>query len=422
MKNTIIYLLLLFLSCTDDEGNPCVYQPTLTTEAVTNITETSATLNGTIDVTSENCETPNNIEQGFVYSTEIQPTIEDTQVNVNGTSISTTIEGLEPNTTYYVRSFLTNAIGEFYGNEVEFITYIIPDTTPPVITIIGDNPLEINIGENYIEFGATAIDDIDGDITQDIIVDSSNINTSIVGNYNVTYSVSDLSNNSTSEVREVVVYNPTIYNCFGDPVPTIVYENKEWTVENACHTTYRDGTPIPQVLGEEIFELTTGAWCYVFDDPNRRVLYNWYAVAGIHDDDENTPNKEFAPAGWRVPTTVDFAGLGELYTAKDLASTSGWATGPGGTYGPGNNQSLNNSSGFNAFPDGISGSGSNSNNFFNYQSTACLFWTSEEYNPGATGPIAEAMASYLENWSNIFTIYGHRYKRHGLSVRLVKDN
>ncbi len=122
MKKTLIFLLVLFLSCTDDQGNPCVYQPTLTTEAVTNITETSATLNGTIDITSENCETPNNTEQGFVYSTEIQPTIEDTQVNVNGTSISTTLEGLTPNTTYYVRSFLTNALGEFYGNEMEFIT------------------------------------------------------------------------------------------------------------------------------------------------------------------------------------------------------------------------------------------------------------------------------------------------------------
>ena len=126
MKKLLLLSALLIFACTDDEGNPCIYQPTLTTEAVTNITETSATLNGTIDVTSENCETPNNIEQGFVYSTEIQPTIEDIQVNVNGTSISTTLEGLTPNTTYYVRSFLTNALGEFYGNEVSFSTTSIP--------------------------------------------------------------------------------------------------------------------------------------------------------------------------------------------------------------------------------------------------------------------------------------------------------
>ena len=123
MKKLLILSALLIFACSsDDEGNPCIYEPTLTTEAATDITETSATLNGVIAIESDNCDVPNNAEQGFVYSTEIQPTLADVQVNVNGTSISTTIEGLTPNTTYYVRSFLTNNLGDFYGNEVSFIT------------------------------------------------------------------------------------------------------------------------------------------------------------------------------------------------------------------------------------------------------------------------------------------------------------
>ena len=128
MKN-IFYLFLavtIFACSTDSEGNPCIYEPTLTTQAATDITETSATLNGVISIISENCDVPNNTEQGFVYSTEIQPTLEDIQVNVNGTNISTTIEGLTPNTTYYVRAFLTNNLGDFYGDEVSFITIDIP--------------------------------------------------------------------------------------------------------------------------------------------------------------------------------------------------------------------------------------------------------------------------------------------------------
>ena len=120
MKKLLLLSALFIFSCSDDEGNPCVYEPTLTTEAVTDITETSATLNGVISIVSENCDVPNNTEQGFVYSTEIQPTLEDIQVNVNGTNISTTIEGLTPNTTYYVRAFLTNNFGDFYGDEVSF--------------------------------------------------------------------------------------------------------------------------------------------------------------------------------------------------------------------------------------------------------------------------------------------------------------
>ena len=127
MKKLLLLSALLIFACsTDSEGNPCIYEPTLTTEAATDITETSATLNGVISIVSENCDVPNNAEQGFVYSTEIQPTLEDIQVNVNGANISTTIEGLTPNTTYYVRAFLTNTLGDFYGDEVSFITSEVP--------------------------------------------------------------------------------------------------------------------------------------------------------------------------------------------------------------------------------------------------------------------------------------------------------
>ena len=123
MKKLLLLSALLIFACTDDDGNPCIYEPTLTTEAVTNITETSATLNGTIDVYSQNCDTVENILQGFVYSTSSEPTIDDDIVNVNGTSITESLTNLEPNTTYYVRVFLVRPlIGVFYGNEVSFVT------------------------------------------------------------------------------------------------------------------------------------------------------------------------------------------------------------------------------------------------------------------------------------------------------------
>tara|TARA_B100000963_G_scaffold360449_1_gene391379 strand:- start:1036 stop:2079 length:1044 start_codon:yes stop_codon:yes gene_type:complete len=123
MKKLLLLSALLIFACTDDDGNPCVYQPTLTTEAVTNITETSATLNGTIDVYSQNCDTVENILQGFVYSTSSEPTIDDDIVNIDGTSITESLTSLEPNTTYYVRVFLVRPlIGVFYGNEVSFVT------------------------------------------------------------------------------------------------------------------------------------------------------------------------------------------------------------------------------------------------------------------------------------------------------------
>ena len=77
--------------------------------------------------------------------------------------------------------------------------------------------------------------------------------------------------------------NSELLNCDGNPVPAIVYGTQEWTVENACHTTYRDGTPIPEVTDPTQWSnLTTGAWAYYNNDPTKPRLYNWYAVMGIH--------------------------------------------------------------------------------------------------------------------------------------------
>ena len=150
MKKLILLSALLIFACsTDSEGNPCIYEPTLTTQAATDITETSATLNGVISIVSENCDVPNNTEQGFVYSTEIQPTLEDIQVNVNGTNITTTIEGLTPNTTYYVRAFLTNNFGDFYGDEISFITQ--DDTGEPAdcdVVYLAENGITIKACED----------------------------------------------------------------------------------------------------------------------------------------------------------------------------------------------------------------------------------------------------------------------------------
>ena len=270
-------------------------QVVLNTLEVTGITENSAISGG--QITSNGNTTI--ISKGVCWSENPNPTIEDDIINNedDSTSFQCLIDGLLANTQYYIRAFASNEFGTYYGDEVSFTTNVL-DTTPPVITIIGDNPLELNIGENYTEFGATATDDIDGDITQYILIDSSNLNTALAGNYAVTYSVSDISNNSTSEQREVIIIGDSTGSCDGVPYDSIVYGTQEWTVENACNITYRDGTPIPQVTDNaEWGSLNTGAWSYYNNDPTKPRFYNWYAVMGIHDTDPNTPNKEFAPEG-----------------------------------------------------------------------------------------------------------------------------
>jgi uncharacterized protein (TIGR02145 family) len=96
----------------------------------------------------------------------------------------------------------------------------------------------------------------------------------------------------------------------GNSFEWISYGSQDWAIENAEVVTYRDGTPIPQVTDDdEWFRLTTGAWCYYDNDSSNSKLYNAYAIIGKHDVDPNTPNKEFAPEGWNVPTNENWGSL-----------------------------------------------------------------------------------------------------------------
>src|SRR5690625_2342997 len=76
------------------------------------------------------------------------------------------------------------------------------DTVAPEITLNGDNPMELEVGETYDEPGATAEDDVDGDVSDAIEV-SGDVDTSTVGEYEVVYTVSDEAGNEATETRIV---------------------------------------------------------------------------------------------------------------------------------------------------------------------------------------------------------------------------
>ncbi|MCF6235579.1 MAG: DUF5011 domain-containing protein [Gammaproteobacteria bacterium] len=78
------------------------------------------------------------------------------------------------------------------------------DTTKPVITLTGANPQAIIVGNTYTELGATATDNLDGDITANIVVDASAVNTDQAGDYTVTYNVSDAASNAADQIVRTV--------------------------------------------------------------------------------------------------------------------------------------------------------------------------------------------------------------------------
>ena len=204
------------------------------------------------------------------------------------------------------------------------------------------------------------------------------------------------------------------------------YGTQDWAIENAEVVTYKDGTNIPQVIDDNEWDnLTTGAWCYYDNDPSKGKLYNWYAVAGIHDNDNSTPNKEFAPEGWHVPTSSKWTEL-ENYLinnsynydgtntgnkiAKAMASTTGWnASTTAGAVG--NDQSLNNSSGFVALPEG---SRNASGNFYGIL-THSRWWTATETDA------VQANRKVLD-YSRADIRRSNAVKGYGFSVRFVRDD
>jgi len=103
--------------------NPASTTPTVTTSAVTGITQTTATSGG--DITSDGGATVT--ERGICWSTNPNPTIQDSHISDgagNGTFLSILTQ-LIPNTTYYVRAYATNSIGTGYGNELSFVTHAV---------------------------------------------------------------------------------------------------------------------------------------------------------------------------------------------------------------------------------------------------------------------------------------------------------
>lgn len=111
--------------------------PTVTTAAVTNIAEHTATGGGT--VVNDNGSPV--LVRGICWSTSHYPTTSDSHAT-NGDGIGSftvNMTGLTAHTTYYVRAYATNSVGTEYGDEVTFTTLTTPTVTTAAVTNIGDH-------------------------------------------------------------------------------------------------------------------------------------------------------------------------------------------------------------------------------------------------------------------------------------------
>ncbi len=104
--------------CVKDNFNT---QPTVVTGWVNNITFTTATCVGFVTSTGGNSVTAS----GVCWSTSENPTISNSKTTDGAVlgAYTSNITGLSPNTTYFLRTYATNAKGTSYGQQRSFITY-----------------------------------------------------------------------------------------------------------------------------------------------------------------------------------------------------------------------------------------------------------------------------------------------------------
>jgi len=193
------------------KSNPVA--PTITTQAVTSVTTTTAIGNGTIT----DLGVPDPTQHGVCWSTSENPTTEDNKTengiaNATGT-FTADITGLIPGTTYYVKAYAVNLADTAYGEQVSFTTTgllvvenqdfsidenIANSTLVGKVIATDENSPALNYsitaGNNS---GAFTIDSTTGDIT---VSDSTKLDYETTPIFTLTATVSDTVNSDTATI------------------------------------------------------------------------------------------------------------------------------------------------------------------------------------------------------------------------------
>lgn len=430
MKKSIMFwflplcMLLMMVGC-----EKCVV-PTVTTSAVSNVTQTTANSGG--EVTSDGGLSVT--ARGVCWNISTNPTTANSKTT-DGTgtgSFVSTLTSLTANTTYYVRAYATNSEGTAYGAEVSFKTAAnLPTVITTSATIMGTTTAVG--GGNITSDGGSAI------IARGVCWDSSTgptINGSkspetgtastficaITGlTAGKTYYVRAYATNSagtgygneltiTTKSTNGIIFNPnltygSLTDLEGNIYKTIQIGTQIWMAENLKSALFKDGTIIPHATDKNAWgNLSTPGFCWYNNDvvSNRDVyggLYNWYAV--------NTT--KLCPTGWHVPSETEWTVLRTFLGGQAIAGGKLKETGMTHWVSP--NFGATNESGFAALPGGNRGDGT-TYDFFNLYYIG-TWWSSSEIN-------AAGIAHYMHRDLTELG-YTNPDKRSGFSVRCVKD-
>ncbi|MCX6334779.1 MAG: DUF1566 domain-containing protein [Bacteroidia bacterium] len=346
----------LSIRCLQGEGK---VMPAVATTTVSSITSTSASSGGNVTSAGGDAITA----RGVCWSTAANPTVADSKTDNGATtgSFTSSIASLSERTTYHVRAYATNSVGTSYGNDISFTTLQLPTATTSAATGVSSTTATLNGTVNAnnssttvsFEYGlttsyGTTVTAIPSPVTESI---ATSVTANISGlSASTTYhfrviatsaggSVNGNDQTFTTELLTVTDADGNVYN-------TVTIGTQVWMAENLKTTKYRDGTSIPNITIDATWSsLSTGAYCdYSNTTSNSDTygrLYNWYTVINAH---------YLCPAGWHVPTYVEYATLASYLGGESVAG--GKLKESGLTHWTSPNTGATNETGFTALPGG----------------------------------------------------------------------
>jgi len=152
----------------------------------------------------------------------------------------------------YTLTFLVTDSG---NNTVTKIVKVnVVEDLPPVISIEGNTTIETEIYYSTLLPNFTAFDEVDGDLTEEIIVDSSNVDNTQPGDYTIYISVTDSYNQTTTEELVVKILLVDVDEYFIEKVK--IYPNPATSIIQLSNHHLINEIKIFNALGELMLQTT----------------------------------------------------------------------------------------------------------------------------------------------------------------------
>jgi len=413
-----LFFSLLF-SCKKEEVKVV---PIVVASSVVNITETTAVCGGEIssdggaDVTS----------RGVCWSLNANPTTSDKKTidGVGKGTFNSSITGLTPGGTYYLRAYAGNSVGTAYSSQVIFTALAseVALTTKSLSLVTTTSAacggaISTDGGAAVTARGVCWNTSANPTIANSKTSDGTGpglYTSSITGlTKNTLYYIRAYATNSvgTSYGDEILLktFTGTVTDVENNVYNTVTIGTQVWMAENLRTTKYNDGTSITLVAdGVAWAALTTEGYCWYNNDKATYKtpyggLYNWYAV-----NPANNGGKNVCPEGWKVPGDDQWTSLADFLGGN--MGSGGRLKEAGMEHWLSPNTGATNETGFTALPGG----NRSANGEYVGINTGGNWWSLTEYE------INSAWNRYL-NSANSHVHPQFWGKRNGVSVRCIKD-